>query len=98
MKGIIAIIVVILLVAVAMPSFAQSAAKPREETLFQMVSDSIAETGKRTGPPPSHEVDVFENAKKTLSSLDDSSAKAKALSLRNNPGELKRRNRVPEVE
>ena len=82
MKKAIAIIVLIFFVASITPAFA-------EKSLFQIVSDSLEEV-KPSGQG-SKEVTAFKTAQMYLNALDESSARAKQLSLRGNKQEACRR-------
>jgi len=69
----------------------EKVSKPgNEKSLFQRINDSIPSQDK-TRKPTSHKVDNFRNAKISISSMDNSAKKAKALSLRNNRSELEKR-------
>lgn len=93
MTKIIALIAALSLFASVLPAMAAPKGRTGEKPLFQMVSDTIEK------PDPTqkkeHKVEVFRNTSNNISKWQESSLKAKPLSLRGNKKELCERMRIP---
>jgi len=87
MKRMAGVIVLLAIIMTFIPAFRVQAES--EKTLFQIAHDSISETGKGTSQP--QKVEVFNNMKDGLNTLDEASQKAKSMSLRGNDKELAKR-------
>jgi len=87
MRKYVALILISTIIVMATPAFAggsTQSAQGKEETLFQMMHDSIEKAGPAPSKQGPSEVDTFRTAKKHIDSWDEGAARAKALSLRGN--------------
>lgn len=87
MRKFVALILISTVIVMATPAFAGGAAKSaqgKEETLFQIMHDSIEKAGPTSGKKGPSEVNNFRSLKQHINNWDEAAAKAKALSLRGN--------------
>ena len=80
----------VIVIALALSLGSSFSAQAAEETLFQIVSDSIEKVDISIGSK-NKDVKIFNEISQNISSLDQASKNAKVLSLRGNPDELARR-------
>ncbi len=91
MKRFVTMIIIVCFFMSIMPVFTDNG-KAYGETVFQKLSDNIAEMGeKRPGHRQTAWTSIFRKAKRNISTWDDASSRAKPLSLRGNKAELNRR-------
>ena len=87
MKKFVVVILLLTVAVMATPAFAGGSAKSaqgKEETLFQMMHDSIEKAGPTSSKKGPSEVNNFRSLQKQINNWDESAARAKALSLRGN--------------
>ena len=91
MKRFVILVVIICFFVSVIPMFTDSG-KAYGETMFQKLSDNIAQMGKDN--PRTKQTawtSIFGKAKRNISTWNTGSSQAKPLSLRDNPAELMRR-------
>ena len=80
----------IIIISLALSFSSSFSAQAAEETLFQIVSDSIEKVDISIGSK-NKDVKIFNQMSQSIDTLDQASKNAKVLSLRGNPDELARR-------
>ena len=89
-RRVVILVLVAIFMASGMPAFSDAGTdSTSEKSVFQKVSDDISEIGEKT--PGQKETPLAERFQDSYDYIVESSPKAKALSLRGNEREIKRR-------